>query len=237
MMVKWSRSIVVIIKWVVILALVAAIVVAAFAFDTRAWVKGALIWIDGLGAWAPPVFIGLYIAVTILLGPAWLLTLGAGALFGVFYGSLYVSLGSTIGATCSFILGRSLARDMVSKRLRHTDKLRLLDDAIARDGWKIVGLARLSPVFPFTTMNYVFGLTRVSLRQYVAASWAGMIPATLLYVYLGSLGRNVAAAGVAERARGKGEWFFFALGLLATVAVTIYVTRVARRVLRGAVGE
>ena len=99
--------------------------------------------------------------------------------------------------------------------------------AVAEEGWKIVGLTRLSPVFPFTLLNYAFGLTSVSLRHYVVASWIGMMPGTVMYVYLGSLAR--AAAG--ERTRTAGEWALYGVGLLATVAVTIFVTRLARRAL------
>lgn len=95
------------------------------------------------------------------------------------------------------------------------------------EGWKIVLLTRLSPVFPFTLLNYAFGLTRVSLRDYVLASWIGMMPGTVIYVYLGSLAR----AGVANHERTPTEWALYGVGLIATVAVTVVVTRIARRAL------
>jgi uncharacterized membrane protein YdjX (TVP38/TMEM64 family) len=98
---------------------------------------------------------------------------------------------------------------------------------VADEGWKIVFLTRLSPVFPFTLLNYAFGLTRVKLSHYVLASWIGMIPGTVMYVYLGSL-VNV---GAGHRQRTTGEWVLYGVGLLATIVVTIFVTRVARKAL------
>ncbi|HSW50743.1 MAG TPA: VTT domain-containing protein, partial [Bryobacteraceae bacterium] len=108
-----------------------------------------------------------------------------------------------------------------------------VDNAVAAEGWKIVGLTRLSPVFPFNLLNYAFGLTRVSLRDYVVASWIGMIPGTVMYVYLGSLAGSLAELGLKEggRARTQAEWALYAVGLVATVAVTVVITRIARRAL------
>ena len=106
-----------------------------------------------------------------------------------------------------------------------------IDTAVAREGWKIVALLRLSPVVPFNLLNYVFGVTRVRLRDYVIASWAGMLPGVVLYVYLGSLAGDLAIGGAAGRTRTPAEWSLYAVGLLATGAVTVYVTRIARAAL------
>ena len=102
-----------------------------------------------------------------------------------------------------------------------------IDKAVAKEGWKIVGLTRLSPVFPFTLLNYAFGLTKVQLRHYMLASWIGMMPGTIMYVYIGSLAK--AASG--ERTRTTGEWVLYGVGLLATVVVTVVVTRLAKKAL------
>jgi uncharacterized membrane protein YdjX (TVP38/TMEM64 family) len=165
--------------------------------------------------------------------PGSILTLGAGAVFGVVHGTLLVSLSSTAGATAAFLVGRYLAREMVARRVAGNHTFRSLDEAVASEGWKIVGLTRLSPVFPFNLLNYAFGLTRVSLRDYVLASWIGMIPGTVMYVYLGSLAGSLAELGAKEggRARTPAEWALYAVGLIATVAVTVVITRTARRAL------
>ena len=102
---------------------------------------------------------------------------------------------------------------------------------MGNEGWKIVGLTRLSPIFPFNLLNYAYGLTKVSLRDYFFASWIGMFPGTVMYVYIGSLAGSVATVGAEERVRTTGEWVLYGVGLVATVVVTIYVTRLARKAL------
>ena len=212
----------------VVIAFVVVAVIALFAsFDIRILLGEALDWMERLGPWGQILFVLIYVVATVLLIPGSALGLGAGALFGVVRGSVLVSLGSTLGATCAFLLGRYLARDWVVKKIEGRASFAAIDRAVANEGWKIVFLTRLSPVFPFTLLNYAFGLTRVSLREYMLASWLGMMPGTVMYVYLGSLAR----AGVAGQQRTPGEWALYALGLLATVAVTLIVTRIARRAL------
>ena len=184
-------------------------------------------WVDRLGPWGPMLFILVYVVATVLLVPGSALTFGAGALFGVVRGSLYVSLASTIGATCAFLLGRYLARNAIARKIEGNERFVAIDKAVANEGWKIVGLTRLSPVFPFTLLNYAFGVTQVKLGHYVLASWIGMMPGTVMYVYLGSLAK--AASG--ERSRTTGEWVLYGVGLLATLVVTVFVTRVARKAL------
>ena len=211
----------------IILAIVAAAVVAAlFFFDVRALFRETLAGLESLGAWGPVIFVLLYIVAAVLFVPGSALTLGAGALFGVGLGSVLVSAGATLGATAAFLVGRYLARDWVAKRIEGNASFAAIDRAVAADGWKIVGLTRLSPAFPFTLLNYAFGLTRVSLRDYVLASWIGMMPGTVMYVYLGSLAR---AAG--ERHRTPAEWALYGVGLAATIVVTVFVTRLARAAL------
>jgi uncharacterized membrane protein YdjX (TVP38/TMEM64 family) len=209
-----------------VVALVLALGAALFFFDGRALLREGLDAIGRLGPWGPVIFVLLYIAATVLFVPGSALTLGAGALFGVGLGSVYVSIASTLGATAAFLVGRYLARDWVGKKIESHASFAAIDRAVAAEGWKIVGLTRLSPAFPFSLLNYAFGLTRVSLRDYVLASWIGMMPGTVMYVYLGSLAR---AAG--DRTRTPGEWALYGVGLLATIVVTVLVTRLARAAL------
>jgi uncharacterized membrane protein YdjX (TVP38/TMEM64 family) len=177
------------------------------------------------------MFVLLYVIVTVLLLPAVVLTLGAGALFGVAWAFVIVSIAATLGATAAFLVGRYLARGWVARRVAASARLGAIDAAVARDGWKIVLLTRLSPAFPFVLLNYAFGLTRVPLRDYALASWLGMMPGIALYAYLGSLAGDVAAVAAGSRARTPWEWALYALGFLATLAVTVHVTRLARAAL------
>jgi uncharacterized membrane protein YdjX (TVP38/TMEM64 family) len=210
---------------------VAVVVALGRALDTRALAAGALAWVTGLGAWGPVAFVLLYVIVTVLLLPAVVLTLGAGAVFGVVWAFVTVSVAATLGATAAFLVGRYLARGWVARRIADSPRLGAIDAAVAREAWKIVALTRLSPAFPFVLLNYAFGLTRVPLRDYVLASWLGMMPGIALYAYLGSLAGDVAAAAAGGRARTPWEWALYALGFVATLAVTVYATRVARAAL------
>ena len=210
------------------LGAVCGLLLLARAIDAPARLAQALVVIRDLGPWGPALFVVLYVLATVLFLPGFILTLGAGAVFGVVKGAVLVSAAATLGATAAFLLGRYLVRDEVARRLARYPRFSAIDGAVAREGWKIVLLTRLSPAFPFNLLNYAFGLTRVRLRDYVLASWIGMMPGTVMYVYVGSLAGDLAAIGQAERVRTPAEWGLYAMGLLATVAVTVYVTRLAR---------
>jgi len=213
-------------RLILLIVAAVALLVLARALDAGAWLAAALTWIHGLGPVAPLVFLLIYIVACVLLLPGSVLTLGAGAMFGVAYGFVIVWISATLGATAAFLVGRYLVRDWVTRKIAANPKLQALDTTVTREGWKIVALMRLSPVIPFNLLNYAFGATRVSLRDYVFASAVGMLPGTAMYTYLGSLAGEL--AGGSARARTPLEWSFYALGLLATVAVTVYLTRVAR---------
>lgn len=220
-------------KWLVYVGIVVALLAAAKYLHVQDLLKQALNWVGQLGPSGPIFFIGIYVVATVLFIPGSVLTLGAGAVFGVLWGSIYVSLAATLGATCAFLVGRYLARDAIARRIAGNERFAAIDRAVASEGWKIVGLTRLSPVFPFTLLNYAFGITRVKLGHYILASWIGMMPGTVMYVYLGSLAK--AASG--ERTRTTGEWLLYAIGLLATVAVTVFVTRIAKKALAKQISE
>jgi uncharacterized membrane protein YdjX (TVP38/TMEM64 family) len=209
-----------------------AILYVAHRIGAGPWMTGALDWIAGLGALAPVAFIAIYIAACVAFVPGSILTIGAGVIFGVVRGSIYVSIAATLGATAAFLVGRYLAREWVSARLEGNAKFKAIDEAVGKEGWKIVALTRLSPVFPFNLLNYAYGLTRVTLRDYFLASWAGMIPGTILYVYIGSLGGDLARAAAGGAGRTPARWALTAVGFIATVAVVVYATRIGARALR-----
>ncbi len=220
----------------ILLATIAVVLIAAYYLDFPSQLGRVLDWISELGTLAPVIFVLLYIVVTVLVLPGSILTLGAGVVFGVVRGSIVVSIASTLGATCAFLIGRYLAREWVASKIEGNEKFSAIDRAVAREGWKIVGLTRLSPIFPFNLLNYAFSITKVSLRDYFFASWIGMIPGTILYVYIGSLAGDLATLGTGGHTRSTTEWAMYVVGLIATIGVTVFVTRIARRALeeRGA---
>lgn len=223
-------------KYVAIAAIVALAIILAARLGVLEFIyrtlEALLAWVDSLGPWGPIAYILIYVAAAVLFLSGGVLTLGAGLLFGVIKGFVLTSVASISGATAAFLVGRYLARDRVAKLIEGRPSFKAIDAAVAREGWKIVGLTRLSPVFPFVFLNYAFGVTKVSLRDYVVASWIGMMPGTLLYVYLGSLTEDIASlgAGAGDEASGW-RLALNIVGLAATFGVTLYVTKIARKAL------
>ena len=213
------------------LLLLVGLIVLFKVLNVQSYLKDILGRINNLGEVGMIVFIVVYIFAAVFFIPGSLLTLGAGAVFGVIKGSLIVSTAATLGATAAFLVGRYFARAWVAKKISGNEKFRIIDDAVAKDGWKIVALTRLSPVFPYTLLNYAYGLTNVSLHDYFFASWIGMMPGTLMYVYIGSLAGNLATLGASDRTKTPQEWALFGLGLVATIGVTVYVTKMAKTAL------
>ena len=211
--------------------LLTGLVYLGLSYDLQDAMRQALTWIRDLGAIGPLVFAGIYVIAAVALVPGSILTLGAGVVFGIVKGTLVVIVSATLGATAAFLVGRYLARDWVASKIKGNEKFQAIDRGVAEEGWKIVGLTRLSPVFPFNLLNYAFGITRVSLKDYVLASFFGMLPATLMYVYIGSLAGDLATLGAADRSRTPGELLLYAVGLVATILVTVYITRIARKAL------
>jgi uncharacterized membrane protein YdjX (TVP38/TMEM64 family) len=219
---------------VLVLVALALAVVALFQFNLLSRVQGiltaALQWLQSLGGWAPVVFVLLYIANCVALLPAAILTLGAGAAFGVLTGSILVSIGATLGASAAFLVGRYLARDWVRRKLGHRPAFIAIDKAVAEEGWKIVFLTRLTPVFPFFLMNYAYGLTRVPLRHYFLATWIGILPGSVLFVYIGYLAKAGAEGASPMR------WVTRGFILVTAIIAMAFLAKIAKRTLARHVG-
>ena len=193
--------------------------------------KDALQWINGISSLEAIAFISIYIVATVAFVPGSILTLGAGVLFDIFWGSVYVFIGATLGATAAFLIGRYLARSWVNKKITDNKKFSAIDKAVGKEGLKIVLLTRLSPIFPFNLLNYAFGVTAVSLKDYFLGS-VGMIPGTITYVYIGSLAGNLALIGTENQPSNSNlTWIIRVVGFIATVTLTIYITKIARKAL------
>ena len=199
------------------------------SFNPQELIRSDLKWVESLGYIGGLVFVLIYIVSTVAFIPGSLLTLGAGVLFGVVLGSLYVFVGATLGAIAAFLVGRYLARDWIGKKIEGNEKFAAIDRAVAHEGFKIVLLTRLSPVFPFNLLNYAFGVTGVTLKDYALAS-VGMFPGTVMYVYIGSLAGDIARLGSENQPTDSTiQWVIRIVGFIATVAVTLYVTSIARK--------
>jgi len=221
-------------KLIIIVVLIIAAILATAMLPVGDYLERFLDWVEGLGVWAPLVAGAFYIPATVLFVPGSLVTLAIGAIFGVVVGTIVVSLGSILGSTAAFLIGRFFARDWVAAKVAASPRFKAIDDAVARSGFKIVLLTRLSPVFPYNLLGYMYGITQVKLRDYFFASWIGMFPGTVMYVYLGYALGEAAMAG--ERDKTVGEYVLIAVGLVATIAVTVVITKIARNALREATG-
>ena len=201
------------------------------------WVKNLLVpfleHIEQLDPFLTAVtFSGFYIAATVLFVPGLLITMAAGVLFGPFTGTVIVSLASVTGASLAFLIGRYLARGWITGKMADSPRFHSINEAIGRKGAMIVFLLRLSPLFPYNLLNYGLGLTRVQFGSYFIASWIGMLPGTFMYVYLGSLAGSIASlASGTGGVKTSSQWTLYGLGLLATLILTVLVTRIARKAL------
>ena len=221
----------------VIILVLAGLVVASIFLPVKDYVVSVLEWTQGLGNWGPLFVAAFYVVACVLLLPGGVITLAAGFLFGAIVGTITVSIGSTLGASAAFLVGRTFARDWVQKKVAGRPKFAAIDRAVGEQGFKIVLLTRLSPIFPFNLQNYAYGLTGLKLWKYTLASWIGMFPGTLAYCYIGSGLRSLSDAVTGQTEGGWVERLFFWGGLAATIIVMIVVTRVAQKAMKQAIGE
>ena len=179
----------------------------------------------------------VYVTAVVFLVPGSLLTLLGGFLFGIFEGVILVSLSSVVGAGFAFLIGRYFARDWVESQTRNLEGWKQFDRAISSRGFYIVLMTRLSPVFPFNLLNYTLGLTMIQFRDYLLASWLGMAPATVLYVYFGSIALTLADLFAGEGTGDNWQYALMAIGLIATLSLVIVLTRLASSILKKELGE
>lgn len=214
-------------KWIALGVAIVALIVAVRLLPVATWLRSFSAWAGNLGAFGFILFVVVYALATVLFLPGWPLTIGVGLAFGLIEGTAAVSLGSIIGASLAFLIARFFARDQIEKLTARNERFANIDRAIGRDGAKLIFLLRLSPVVPFNLSNYFYGITAVRFWPYFFASWSGMLPGTVLYVYLGTIGKAATSGG------GQSVWKWIALGagLLATLVVTIWVSRIAKRAL------
>jgi len=217
----------------VVAVLLAVLVTAAVVgLPLASWIAGAAAWAQLHREAAAALFVVVYVIAAVVLVPCAILTLAAGFLFGLPLGVALTSVGSVLGAAAAFVVGRFGARDWVAQRIGSRPRFHALVAATHTDGFMLVLLARLSPVIPYILLNYAFSVTRVRFRDYMLATWIGMLPAIVLYVYTGSLAKSLTTL---TSGGGPPSWAaqsFLAIGFAATAALTVLITRRATRILR-----
>ncbi len=211
---------------VLALLIILAVGTGFMLLPVREWFAAAEGWIGNLGPVAPFIFVAAYVVLTVALIPGSAMTIGAGTIFGLWYGVMLVIIGSNLGALASFVLARTFMRRRVAEWAAGNPKFSALDRAIGREGFKMVLLSRLSPVFPFTLLNYLLGMTMVRPGSYVLANVIGMLPGTFLYTYIGAAARDALSGGAEGSIYAQ---ILKYVGLLATLLIVLLVTRMARR--------
>ncbi len=217
-------------KWILLgLGLILLSVAVSF-LPVAEWVKAFTDWIRQLGLAGAFIFIGVYALAAVLFLPGAIFTIAAGLVYGIFGGTAVALAGATLGAGLAFLVARYLVRRRIGKFAKKNKRFGAIDDAVGQQGWKIVGLLRLSPLIPFNVSNYFYGITSIGFWPYLLASTIGMLPGTLLYAYLGAIGQAGLSGG--KKGHSPLEWIFLGFGLLATIAVTVFVSRVAKKALQ-----
>lgn len=218
-------------KWASALLLLAALILLVRALPVDLLLAALKSWVAGLGFWGPAIFALVYALWAVAFLPGAALTLAGGAIFGIGWGFVSVLCGAVVGAALSFLIARYAARERVRAMAEANPKFGAIDRAIGDGGWKIVAMLRLSPAVPFNLQNYLYGVTSIKFWPCVLASAVFMIPGTLMYVYLGYVGGQGLEAAAGGAGRSPAQWALLAVGLLATVAVTVYVTKLANKAL------
>jgi uncharacterized membrane protein YdjX (TVP38/TMEM64 family) len=200
-------------------------------FDAHHQVLQLLAWIDAQGVLGPLLFMLVMVLVVVFVLPGVMFTTGAGFVFGVVQGSIYVVIGTTLGAMIAFLIARYLFGERATRFVLSHTKLKLVSEELAPQGWKIVMLTRLVPFFPFKVSNYFFGLTPFSLRGFAGGTLVGIIPFSVHNVYLGSIAVDLFTLGERHAERTPVEWALYGAGFLTTIAIVLYLNRLARRAL------
>jgi uncharacterized membrane protein YdjX (TVP38/TMEM64 family) len=218
-----------VVKIAAAILILAALIVAFRVLPVASWLRDFQTYVRGLGAIGYVVYVVVYAICVVAFVPASILTLGAGAIFGFAGGVIVVVIGATLGATLSFLLARTVMRKRVESMTAKNAKFRALDRAIARDGTKIVFLVRLAVVFPFTWLNYAFGLTAIPLWSYVAATFIGIIPATVAFVFVSSAATTAATTHASLITKTV-----YIVGGIIAIAVSVFIGRIATRAIKRA---
>ncbi len=216
----------------ILLAVMVVTMLAAIAlFPVTEWLALGIAWIEAHRTLAWIVYLATYIIATVLVVPVSILMLAAGYLFGLPLGVILASVGTVLGASGALLVGRFFVREWVAKRIADLPRFRALDQATRHEGFLIVFLTRLSPLFPFSLINYGLSLTSVRFRDYFFASWLGMLPITILYTYVGSVAKNLTELTSGGLQVGELDRTLVLVGLAASVVLTILITRTATRTL------
>jgi uncharacterized membrane protein YdjX (TVP38/TMEM64 family) len=228
-------------NFIIFLFIIGGIITLSIIFNKaifQQYLPNLLNFIKKLGILGYFIFALIYIIATICFIPGSILTLGGGFIFGLYWGSFIVWIGATIGATLAFLLGRTLVRGWVEKKIKQYPTFEAIENAVKKEGWKIVGLLRLSPILPFNLLNYALALTNVTFLHYFLSTAFGMIPGTILYTYFGSIARNISDIASGEAGPNlKIQIIIWVISGVVIIITVIFITIIARKAINKAIKE
>jgi len=186
-------------------------------------------WIEQSGWIGVAWFIVLYTLTCVFFLPGSVLTIGAGAVYGFWFSTALVTISSTLGAVVNFLTSRYLARSWMQRNLGHSARFRALEKAVSTEGWRMILISRMSPIVPHSLVSYAAGLIRISFWRFTLASFIGFLPPSAAYTYVGAVVGRALRTSAGAAPHDPVIWTFYCLGLVATLAVTVLTTRIARR--------
>ena len=203
--------------WIVFGLVLCGLCLGWLLLPLREWMDGLQHWLLGLGARGVVIFAAILIVMTFLPAPDWPLPITAGYVYGIWafpltYGCIAVA------STLAFLAARYLARSRIRAFLARRPKYRAIDEAVAKEGWQIVVLLRLSPLVPFNLQNYALGVTAIPFWPYLAATLVGITPGLAIYVYFGMFGKGLG------KGAGPLDWTLLGVGALTTIVLGVIVT-------------
>jgi len=214
------------VKWLIAAAAVAVLVVFYRYLPVQEWVTSFQEWVKGYGPLGWLIFVLVYALTVFALVPGSFLTLAAGVAYGL-WGFPLVIAGATLGSAASFLAARYIFHDKVQEKVAQYPRFNAVNRAIGEGGWQVVGLLRLSPALPFSLQNWFLGITPVGFWPSQIATFVGIMPGTLLYIWVGSLGGSAGSDDM-----NIIKYIVAGVGIVATLVVTVLVTRRAQAKLK-----
>lgn len=208
---------------------VAVILLSAWQFDFSGKLLIFLQWVETNDFWAPFLYILVQTLATVLIVPGPFLTMAGGFLFGLGPGTLYAVLGTTTGALMAFFVGRKILGERLKERMTRNPRMAKIADQLPRHGWKLIAATRVFPFFPFKIGNFFFGVTPVRASHFFWATLVGVIPYTLLAVYLGSFASDLATMGSEAWHQKPGHWTVYIIGFVVALSLAALMSLEAKR--------
>lgn len=211
--------------------------VSLYYLPLASWVSALVEWGQQHPIAGPVAYVFFVVVATVLFLPGSVAMMIGGFLFGFLPGFLYAVIAIPVGAQGAFEFGRWVAQPWVRRKVADSRRMHAIEAALREEAFVIVVLTRLSLIIPFNLLNYAYGATSVRASTHLLATAIGMLPAVALYVYLGTLARDLGQILSGEAAPPELGYWIIGAGIAAIVAATWVIHRTATRALEKHLNE